>query len=253
MRRIRAWYQVFFRRYSLTSAFAESKVRRFLTQVTSERVRRTLEDYVRYANRFRVQLRLKTNPVDFKTVPWRSYGDKFHVKVVGDHLEPARRDVLPGDPFVEYFRSDDLEILAAAQDLVDRGDATFVQIEDGSSYSLLKDIESFAYKDDGVTVFVHNAEQPYLGAVFGEQMTKKQLADIGRTLTEFQKTYFSRTAGGRPPNMARLKQMLELEQKPMSNKAKATELAKGGDEKQVKTQEVNLSRLRSKRHKRAKC
>ena len=50
---------------------------------------------------FSIQFLLKTNPLTFKTVLQPSYGNKFHVKIVGDHLEPgkpaaASEDTVPG-------------------------------------------------------------------------------------------------------------------------------------------------------------
>ena len=56
----------FFHRHSLTSAFAEAKTRAYLAKIKDQNIRRVLEDYVRYANRFRVQFRLRTKPLDFK-------------------------------------------------------------------------------------------------------------------------------------------------------------------------------------------
>ena len=233
----------FFRRFSLPSAFEAGKIREYLNTIADDAVRRPLEDYVTFANRFRVQFRLKTIPLRFKPVLRPSSGTKFHVRIVEDHLEPGKPD--PGadiDSYSELFPAPNLKIPDEAQALVDKGEATFTQIDDGPEYSILKELEEFAYKDDGVAFFVHNAEQPYLGCIFGEKMSKQQLAELGRTVTEFQKKNFFRTAGGRPPDMDRLKKMLEIDKKPLSNQEKAFELAQGGDQKKVETQEVKLSK-----------
>jgi Raf kinase inhibitor-like YbhB/YbcL family protein len=234
----------FFRRFSLPSAFAVRKIREHLKTIADDAVRRTLEDYITFANRFRIQLRLKTSPLRFKTLLQPSSGTKFHVRIVGDHLGPGEPD--PGvdiDSYSELFPAPNLKILDEAQALVNKGEATFTQIDDaGPQYLVLKDLEIFAYKDDGVAFFIHNAEQPYLGCIFGEKMSKQQLAALGPTVTEFQKKYFSRTAGGRPPDMNRLKKMLEIDKKPISNQEKAFELAQGGDQKKVETLEVKLSK-----------
>jgi Raf kinase inhibitor-like YbhB/YbcL family protein len=232
----------FFRRFSLPSPFAAGKIREYLNTIADD-VRRPLEDYVTFANRFRVQFRLKTIPLRFKPVLRPSSGTKFHVRIVEDHLEPGKPE--PGadiDSYSELFPAPNLKIPDEAQALVDKGEATFTQIDDGPEYSMLKELEEFAYKDDGVAFFVHNAEQPYLGCIFGEKMSKQQLADLGKTVTEFQKKSFFRTAGGRPPDMDRLKKMLEIDKKAISNQEKAFELAQGGDQKKVETQEVKLSK-----------
>lgn len=241
----------FFKRYSLPSLFAAGKIDQFLAAIRDNTVRRSLEDYVRFANRFQVQFRLRRNPLKFKLLPQPSYGAKFHVNIVGDHLEPGEPVVVSeGEAFRDLFAANDLKISDEAQKLIDEGKATFTQIADGGGYSILSDFETFAYKDDGVAIFVHNAgQQPYIGCIFGEKMTKQLLHDLGTTITEFQKKHFSRTSGGRPPDMDRRKKMLEVDRQPISNKAKAIELAEGGDEKKVKTQEVKLSKLRTKRRK----
>ena len=50
----------FFRKFSLPSAFAMEEVRAELNKINDDVVRRNLENYIAFANRFRVQLRLKT-------------------------------------------------------------------------------------------------------------------------------------------------------------------------------------------------
>jgi hypothetical protein len=146
------------------------------------------------------------------------------------------------DAFVEDFASPNLAVSESMQELIDSGKATFVKIDDGPGYSLLKDLESFAYRDDGVALFYHNAEQPYLGCISGEKMKKELLAQMCTTITKFQQEHFGRTKGGRPPNMEERKRMHEIDRKPISNIAKAAELAPGGDQKQVKSKEVVCDR-----------
>ncbi|HXN74382.1 MAG TPA: hypothetical protein VN861_17680 [Candidatus Acidoferrales bacterium] len=241
----------FFRKFSVPSPFAMEEVRTHLTNITDDAVRRSLENYVAFAQRFRVEFRLKTNPLIFKPLLLASYGAKFHVNIVDDHFEPGQPVGVPeNEPYREFFAAEKLKILAEAQELVDKGEATFTQIDDGPGYSMLKDLETFAYKDDGVAFFIHNAEQPYLGCIFGEKMSKQFLHVMGKTLTEFQKKNFFRTSGGRPPDIARLKKVLEVDKKPISNIAKAAELAESGDEKKVKSQEVKLSQMRRKQRRR---
>jgi Raf kinase inhibitor-like YbhB/YbcL family protein len=77
----------FFKRFSLTSAFAEGRIRKYFMAEPDQNVRQPLADYVRYANRFRVQFRLRTSPLEFRLRPLISYGEKFHVELVKGHLE----------------------------------------------------------------------------------------------------------------------------------------------------------------------
>lgn len=246
----------FFKRFSLTSPFAEPRIREHLATVVDPNIRRALENYVRYANRFRVYFRLKTNPLDFKARPWMLYGNKFHVKIVGGHLEGVRKSPFDEDSFAASFGSDSMDVPRAILELIDAGKATFVRIDDHGDiygrgetrgYSLLKDLESFAYRDDGVAIIHHDAEQPYFVCIFGEKMKKDVLADLGKSLTEFQQKHFFRSRGGRPPKLDRLKKRVEVDAKPMSNIQKAVELAELDGEKKVKAEEVKLSQMRSKR------
>jgi hypothetical protein len=244
----------FFRRY-VPSPFGMAKVRILLRGIDDPDVRRALEDYVKFANRFRVKLRLKTNPLEFTPIVRPTHGEKFHVKYVGagrskeekgEHLEPANGVVSSTDLFVDTFEDDNLQVPEAIQKLIDEGKVTFVQIEDGQGYSILKDLESFAYRDDGIAIIQHNAEQPYFICIFGENAKKTLFPRLGTAFSEFQRTHFKRGHGGRHPRMEGLKRELAIDRKPISNKAKAAELAEGGDEKKIKTKEVKLSKLHRK-------
>jgi Raf kinase inhibitor-like YbhB/YbcL family protein len=240
--------KAFFQRFSLTSAFAEAKIREYLSTVIDQKVRRPLEDYVRHANRFGVRFRLRTSPtgnLNFKVRASGSSGTKFHVEIVDGHLQGKRESDLMEDSYAASFASDGVDVPSAIQELIDAGKATFTRVDDHDGYSLLKDLESFAYKDDGVAIIHHDAEQPYFACIFGEKMAKALLASLGKSLTEFQKKHFFRSSG-RPTKMDRLKKRLEVEAKPLSNKEKAVELADADGERKVKTEEVKLSQLRSK-------
>jgi Raf kinase inhibitor-like YbhB/YbcL family protein len=241
--------QEFFKRFSLTSSFGEAKVRDYLAEIDDQTLRRAFENYVSYANRFRVSLRLRTSPLEFRVSPWMPPGNKFHVKIVGDHLEGAGETPDWVDAYAESFPAPSMDVPPAIQDLIHEGKATFVRVDDHGGYSMLKGLEDFAYKDDGVAIIHHDAEQPYLICIFGEKMTKETLADLGKAVTEFQQEHFHRSRGGRPPKLDRLKKRLEVDAKPISNKEKAAELAEGEGEKKIKVEEVNLSRLRAKRRK----
>jgi hypothetical protein len=239
----------FFKRFALTSPFAEDEIRKYLATVVDHTTHRALENYVRYANRFGVYFRMRTSPLEFRVSPWTPSGNKFHVKIVGDHLEGAGETRDWVDAYAESFPAPSMDVPKAIQELIVAEKATYVRIDDHAGYSLLKDLESIAYKDDGVAIIHHEAEQPYFLCIIGEKMTKDTIADLGKAVTEFQQKHFHRSRGGRPPKLDLLKKRLEVDAKPISNKEKAVELAEGDGEKKVKVEEVNLSRLRAKRRK----
>jgi hypothetical protein len=234
----------FFHRFSLPSAFGMRNVKDELKNIADVNLRRLLEDYIIFSNRFRVQFMLNGNPPSIKALVLGPPGKKFHVKVVGAHLEPIRKQPLPDEPYSDFFEAENFAVLPEIQELIDRGDATFVQIEDSGDYSLLKDLESFAYKDDGVAFLFHRAEQPYLLCLFGEKANKQLLARAGKGISAFQREFFRRAQGGRPRNMEKLKNAMELETKSGSTKAKAIDLT--NDVSKSKAAEVYLAKLRSK-------
>jgi hypothetical protein len=231
-----------------TTAFSRipARIQDFLKE-THPDVRRTLEDYVTYANRYRVYLRLQTDTLEFEQRVWPQYGVKFYGKVVEDHLEPADLPFTPSDDdsLVEYFRADDLVPPPAIKALIDAGKATFFRIDEKEGYSILRQVEDIAHKDDGVTIIEHNAEQPYFIAICGPKMNKELLPDLGPALTEFQRERYHESFGGRPRDVKRLRRDLEAEKKPTSQKEKAIDEV-GTDEKKLNAEKVRRSRLKSK-------
>ena len=101
--------------------------------------------------------------------------------------------------FVETSSSEAVNVPSPTKELIDAGKATYVRIDDHGRYSILKELEDIAYKDEGVAIIHHHAEQPYFVCIFGEKTKKKDvLADLGKSLTEFQHEYYYRSKGGRP-------------------------------------------------------
>jgi hypothetical protein len=224
-----------------------AKIQKFLKEIDDPKVRRTLEDYVSYSNRYRVYFKLRTDPLEFEPRAWPQDGAIFHAKVVRDHLEPPALHFIPGkdDSPVEYLRADDLELPPGIKKLVDDGKATFFRIDEKEGFSILRQMEDITHKDDGLAIIEHNAEQPYFIIICGPKMNKKLLADLGPALTEFQRERYGESYGGRKPDMERLKRDLEAAKKPISQKAKAID-AVGTDPKKLNAEQVRLARLKSK-------
>ncbi len=243
----------FFRRFPVPNGLVLPPVFLFLRGLRDAGVRHALREYVDYSNRFRVRFRLTRRGRRFEMQVLPPYGSKFHVRLAGDHLEPVGGAVPPDFPYVDYFESADLAVQKEIQELIDSGDAKFVQIDDRSDYSVRKDLESFAYHDGGITVVLHSAEQPYLLCVFGEKVTKEVLHRFGKALSAFQREHYARGKGGRPADLERLKKALKLDRQPGQSKLKAIDLSEGGEKgtsQQSKTAENYLSSIRSKLKKR---
>ena len=133
------------------------------------------------------------------------------------------------------------------QKLIKKKKATFVRIEDRrGGYSILKNLEAFAYRPDGVTIIEHHAEHPYFICIFGEDTKKNPLIGlVGTALTEFQKEYYGRGRVGRHMKLDDLKKAMALKKTKLSNIAQAADLASEGEE-HVKVKEVKLSQLEKK-------
>jgi hypothetical protein len=234
----------FFRTFAFYSRPAT--IQEFLKEIDNIDVRRPLEDYLKYANRYGVYFKLRANPLEFEPRAWPQYGVKFRAKIVGDHLQPLKLPFVPNadDSLAEYFPADDLELPPAIKKLVDAGEATYFQIDEKDEYSILRQMENIARKDDGIAIVEHNAEQPYFILICGPRMKKELLAKLGPALTEFQSAHYVDSFGGRPRNVERLKRELDVEKQPISKKAKAIELA-GPDEKKLNAQQVRSANLRS--------
>lgn len=248
----------FFKQFSFTSAMAMKKVKRYLKELKDKDLREVLTEYVKFATRFHVMFRLRTNPLRFKAIAWPQYGEKFHVryvtarqtdgKFVGEHLEPASRSVPPTDPYIDYFDDDRVVVSKTVQKLIKDKKATFIRIEDPrGGYSILKNLEAFAYRPDGVTIIEHHAEHPYFICIFGEDAKKNPLiGQVGTALTEFQNKYYDRGRAGKHPDVEELKKAMVLKMTKLSNIAQAAELVPEGNEKQIKAKEVMLSQLEKK-------
>jgi Raf kinase inhibitor-like YbhB/YbcL family protein len=222
-----------------------AKVQESLNAIDDRGVRRTLEDYLTYADRYRVYFRLRTDPLEFEPRAWPQYGVKFHGKVVDDHLQPLNLPFVPDDDdsIIEYFSADDLDLPPEIKKLVDAGKATFFRIDEKESYSILRQLEDIALKDEGVAIIEHNAEQPYFIIICGPKMNKPLLADLGPALTEFQREHYDESYGGRRRDVERLKRDLEAEEEPTSKKGKAVDSV-GTDEKKLNAEQVRKAKLR---------
>jgi Raf kinase inhibitor-like YbhB/YbcL family protein len=256
----------FFQRHAGASGLSTSDATAFIQGVSDGKVRRALEDYLEFAYQSRGYFRLKVttgpdgqNVPNFRFLPQQSFGSKFHVKYVpaqivdgeldGEHLEPAAKNASrwPDDPYVEGFESKDLSLTPTMQEMIDKGLASYVRIDDVADYSVLKDLESFAYQPGGVTFIEHRAEQPYLMCIFGATVKKELLfKDLSKSLSEFQRKNFGGAHGGQKGNSVKQLATIEIDAKPISNDEKANELVERGISATFEAAKVRLSKLRQK-------
>jgi hypothetical protein len=205
------------------------KAQQFLERIQGPALRAALLRYLEYASRFGVYMvrRARKERMKFAVRGIVPSGEKFHVRVVEDHLEPAAG--MPEDePFVEYFSDDTVPVVPELQKAINKGVARFVQIEDDSFSTILSELEEFAYSPDTITFIVHKAERPHLFCLMGERATQPQLRDALPSVSAILRKYYNRGKAGRPRDRVREKKAQNLLRKPQGKGEIAHALAKGG-------------------------
>ena len=223
-----ATVDAFMKRFWYPSPAVYLKARQFLHQIRGSALRAALFRYLEYASRFGVYMvrRARRERTKFAVRGIVPKGEKFHVRVVEDHLEPAAG--MPEDePFVEYFSRDTLPVVRELQNAIDEGAARFVQIEDDSFSTVLSELEEFAYDPDAITFIVHRAERPHLFCLMGERVTQPQLRDALPAVSAILRKYYDRGKAGRPRDRVRERKAQNLLRKPEGKGEMAHALAKG--------------------------
>jgi hypothetical protein len=205
------------------------KARQFLERIQGSALRAALLRYHEYASRFGVYMvrRARKERTKFAVRGIAPRGEKFHVRVVEDHLEPAAG--MPEDePFVEYFSNDMLPVVPELQKPIGEGAARYVEIEDDSFSTILSELEEFAYSPDAITFIVHRAERRHLLCLVGEAVTQPQLRAVLPAVSAILRKHYNRGKAGRPRDRLREKKAQNLLRKPGRKGEIAHALAKGG-------------------------
>jgi hypothetical protein len=207
----------FFHRFSLP-LFSNWQEARTFIRTLPPAIQDVLEKYIRYTSRFGVHFVHQGQ--EFKMRYLSIYGWKFHVQLKDGRLEPLQ-SVPPDDEAAAYFESEELKVPQQIQELIGSEQAKYVCIDDSSGYSILNELESFAYHPEGITLILHNAERPYLLCIYGENASKELLHRAGKAVSAFQREHYGRGKGGRPADVKRRKKISELLEEPGSLKEKA--------------------------------
>jgi len=224
-----ATVDAFMRQFWYPSPAVYLKARQFLERIQGSDLRAALSRYLEYASRFGVYMvrRARKERTKFAVRGIIPRGEKFHVRIVEDHLEPTAG--MPEDePFVEYFASDTLPVVPELQKPINEGAAKFVRIEDDSFSTILSELEEFAYSPDAITFIVHRAERRHLFCLIGERVTQPQLRAALPAVSALLRKYYDRGKAGRPRDRLREKKAQNLLRKPGRKGEIAHALAKGG-------------------------
>jgi hypothetical protein len=206
----------FFHRFGSPNQARLERIRKYIAGISDERIRKALEQYVRYALRFPVVMVIKKKSPHFRVLGAVPYGPKFYAQMRNGHLKPrvSIPDETEGPSSPELFESNDLKLPDPIQQQIDKDNAAFFQIKDKSGSSVLNEIERLSYRIDGVTFIRHDAEQPYLFCLIGEAATKMQLRSAEKAITDFQKAFDGRGKAGRGRDLRRVRRNAKRLSKP---------------------------------------
>ena len=197
----------FLRRFRHPLSRRNTEVDKFLNDVKGDDLRSILKDYVGYSERFGVFIRLNKNRPLFRVSVVETYGPLLHAKVVEDHLTPIKSD--PGESFYALLENNNLEIPDELKEQVANGIASFIQIDDESRTSVISELETVAYRPNAITFVLHNARQPYLLCLVGENVSQETVRLAGKVINAFRKKHLGRSSAGRPTDVVELYKTLK--------------------------------------------
>jgi hypothetical protein len=232
----------FFSRYSPPAPRRRSETLAYIQSVPNKKLRKLFRRYLRYVARFGVALHIGKRKPHFKFEVLLPPGRKFHVRLSGNHLCPARKDH-ESDAYFDLVESDAIEALPGIEKLIKAGHCKFVRVDDREAASVFSELEEFAYFPEGFTFVAHFAEQPYLLCLVGEKATNVAWRAAGRVIHAFQREYYRQEKAGRPADVSKLKRALRLLRKQGALKDKAIDLEPTAN---PWSSQVYFARIRSK-------
>src|SRR5579863_1951189 len=214
----------FFDQFSWPTASKLKDLNAFFREMQNPVLEKTLWQYVKHANRFRVVFVLRKRPPHFEIVEYLPGAAKFHVRIAEGQLTPISPLADEDDPIDISFESEKLKVPKSLTKPINRGLAKFVLIDDEEGSSCLSVLEHVAYFPEGITFVLHRAEQPYLLCLIGEKVSAELWRKLNTTVTEMLRGNFGRAKAGRPKDLKKLKQAKRLLKSPGSLKDKAFRL-----------------------------
>jgi hypothetical protein len=218
----------FFSSFKFATGLHLGKVKRFLRTVKNKDLKQLLKRYCRYAARFRCGMYIRTKSPRFRVMVLPSKGSRFSAKISRGHLQPTAFTT-PGEPFLDAFESQSLKIPAALKELERLGKGRFVHIDDQNGSSVLSELENASYDPDGLTFVVHEAEQPYILCLIGENAGNQVWRDAASTVRELQRIHFGRERAGKPVDIRQRLKVAAAMRKPGPSKVHAVTVAKTGN------------------------
>jgi hypothetical protein len=231
---------VFFRRYSCPTGSRRREIRRHIASILNKGVRDVLRLYIKYVARFGVTMYTRKKKPHFRTALLPPHGSKFHVALSNGHLRPARP--FRGGRYTDYFEDKEVQMPEVLERYVQTGTTKFVRIDDKDSSSVLTELEAFAYHWEGLTFILHEAEQPYIICLIGENASSDMWKSAARAVHALRRECYGEKAG-RTGNLRQILKVGAQLRQTGASKAKAITV---GKTKNVDTSKSAFSRLKAK-------
>jgi hypothetical protein len=220
-------FKSLFQTGSYLAAFRPDAIAELMAEAKDEDQKRILKDFWFYTARFRVWLGWDRQKGDFKKPSaFPPHATKYRARLVNGQLEEME-PFAPELPYESEYEDGNLSVPdPAVEQWMAGGRAVLVRLEDAEGYSLLNEIESFAYDPNAVTLIVHDSVMPYLFLLVGEMATVEEVRAAGKVLTALHKRFFGRSKAGKPKDIAKYLQALQKlkEKDGKSQREKAAEL-----------------------------
>jgi len=168
-------------------------------------------------------------------------GPTLHAVLVGGHIRPNH--AVEDEDAEQFFESESIDTGPELESLIKSGISKYFLIEDHDGRSALNEIEAVGYYSDGVTVIVHQAEQPYILCLIGENAKTQDWRNMARAVHALQRTHYEREKAGRPADLRKLQVALNQIRRGGFLKEKAFLLSKTS---KLESNQNYLSNLRRK-------
>jgi len=220
-------FENLFRTGSYLAAFRPDAIAEWMAEAKDEDQKQILRDFWFYTARFRVWLGWDFPKARFKQPSaFPPHATKYRARLVNGRLELME----PYQPELTYeseYEDGNLSVPdPAVEEWMAGGRAVLVRLKDAQGYSLLNELERFAYDPNAVTLIVHDSVMPFMFMLVGERTTVKEVRAAAKVLTALRKRFYGRSRAGRPKKAQKLVPVLEkvTAKDGKSQKEKAAEL-----------------------------
>jgi hypothetical protein len=232
--------KAFFRTYSFPTGSRVLEIGRRIEKIGSKSIQDALEQYVKYVARFGVMMYIRKKKPHFRTVAIPPYGSQFHVELSQGQLRPVRKD--SGGSYINHFEDEKVQMPEVLHDFVQAGTTKFVRIDDKDGSSVLTQLEAFAYHREGLTFMIHDAEQPYIICLVGEDADSDMWKKAAKVSHALRREYYGEKAG-RPGDARHALRVAAQLRKPGASKSKSMSV---GTYKNEESSRSAFSRMKSK-------